>query len=286
MNKLELKNISKSFNKSSILDNISAVFEDKKIYGLLGTNGAGKTTLLNLISGKYVLDQGAIFIDGQPAYANRKVLQKIYLMGSDDDAFKHHSIMSIFKITNNLNERFQYDKAMDLSEKFSLDIGGNYSFLSMGDKTLLRLIVALSMNAEILLFDEPTQSLDLKKRELFYQELIKNYLTAPKLIIVATHLFYEMKNVFNDLLILDKTKVRVMDSIDNLQSKYWILTDIKEQIRSLQLEESIIYRYGTKDIETVIFFADETNTELLLKIKACSDAKHVDLKELFMSLTI
>ena len=61
--KIELKNISLSFNKRQILDNISLTIREGEICGLLGPNGAGKSTIFNIIIGLIKPDFGDIFID-------------------------------------------------------------------------------------------------------------------------------------------------------------------------------------------------------------------------------
>ena len=80
MSIIEIKKVSKSYNKKQVLNNINITFEENKIYGLLGRNGAGKTTLLNLITDRAVVDSGEITIDGENVYENDNALEKIYFM--------------------------------------------------------------------------------------------------------------------------------------------------------------------------------------------------------------
>ena len=61
--KIELKNISLSFNKRQILDNITCTIREGEICGLLGPNGVGKSTIFNLIIGLLKPDYGSVFID-------------------------------------------------------------------------------------------------------------------------------------------------------------------------------------------------------------------------------
>ena len=80
MSIIEIKKVSKSYNKKQVLNNINITFEENKIYGLLGRNGTGKTTLLNLITDRVVVDSGEITIDGENVYENDNALEKIYFM--------------------------------------------------------------------------------------------------------------------------------------------------------------------------------------------------------------
>ena len=70
MNGIEVKNLSKNFGDVQALQNVSVVFEERKIYGLLGRNGAGKSTLLNIITGRIFASQGNVNVDGETSVEN------------------------------------------------------------------------------------------------------------------------------------------------------------------------------------------------------------------------
>lgn len=77
MSTVEIKNLSKNFGDTAALRNVSLVFGDNKIYGLLGRNGAGKTTLINIITNRLFATDGAVFIDGEPAEENGHAQSRI-----------------------------------------------------------------------------------------------------------------------------------------------------------------------------------------------------------------
>ena len=80
MSKIEIKNLSKDFNRIKALKNVSITFSPNKIYGLLGRNGAGKTTLLNIITNKLFASAGEILVDGESAVENDNAQSKIFHM--------------------------------------------------------------------------------------------------------------------------------------------------------------------------------------------------------------
>ena len=77
---IKVKNVSKSFNDSVILDDISIDFYENKIYGLLGKNGVGKTTLLNIITKQLISKSGTIEIFGQNINESDDVLDKLCIL--------------------------------------------------------------------------------------------------------------------------------------------------------------------------------------------------------------
>lgn len=99
MSIIEIKKVSKSYNKKQVLNNINITFEENKIYGLLGRNGAGKTTLLNLITDRAVVDSGEITIDGENVYENDNALEKIYFMTERTLYPEDYKVKEIFKWT-------------------------------------------------------------------------------------------------------------------------------------------------------------------------------------------
>lgn len=77
---VKVKSVSKSFNDSVILDDISIDFYENKIYGLLGKNGVGKTTLLNIITKQLISKNGTVEIFGQNINENDGVLDKLCIV--------------------------------------------------------------------------------------------------------------------------------------------------------------------------------------------------------------
>ena len=70
---IKISNISKSIDKTSILENIDIEIKKGSVFGLIGVNGAGKSTLLRLMSGVYKPDKGTITYGGEPVYDNAAV---------------------------------------------------------------------------------------------------------------------------------------------------------------------------------------------------------------------
>ena len=89
---IQLQNISKSFGPVQALKDVNAVFEENRIYGLLGRNGAGKSTLLNILTNRIFPDKGAVLVDGENARENDRAQSKIFLMS---EAVLHPEAMRV-----------------------------------------------------------------------------------------------------------------------------------------------------------------------------------------------
>ena len=157
---VKVKNVSKSFNDSVILDDISIDFYENKIYGLLGKNGVGKTTLLNIITKQLISKSGTIEIFGQNINESDDVLDKLCIVRERE--FPENDIL--IKELFNTYSYFYKDYDKNLQEKlcayFELDSKKSYRKLSRGMKSIVSNIIGICSNASITIFDEPTIGLD------------------------------------------------------------------------------------------------------------------------------
>jgi len=219
MSVITINNISKNFKEVEALKNFSATFEENKIYGLLGRNGAGKSTLLNLLTNKIFPTSGEILIDGENVLENDKALSKMFCMSDKNLYPESFKIKQAFKWTKEFFPDFDSDYATELSKKFGLDIKKRIKGLSTGYNSIFKLIIALSANTPIVLFDEPVLGLDANHRDVFYKELIKNYSENPRTIIISTHLIEEVSGIIEDVIIIKNGEKILDDSVQNVLAK-------------------------------------------------------------------
>ena len=177
---IKVKNVSKSFNDSVILDDISIDFYENKIYGLLGKNGVGKTTLLNIITKQLISKSGTIEIFGQNINESDDVLDKLCIVRERE--FPENDIL-IKELFNTYSYFYKdYDKNLQekLCDYFELDSKKSYRKLSRGMKSIVSNIIGICSNASITIFDEPTIGLDADNRNEFYKILLDSYIKNPK----------------------------------------------------------------------------------------------------------
>lgn len=216
MNAIQIKNITKRYGRVTALDNISFSFEHGRIYGFLGRNGAGKTTLINIIANRIFADEGEVLIDGLPAKENIEVHEKIYCMSEKDLYDSNLKLKEIFKWTDRFYDHFQIDKAYEIAKKFSLDTEKRFPALSKGQQSIFKLTVALALDVPYVIFDEPVLGLDANHRELFYQLLLQDYEERQRTIILATHLIEEVANIIEEVVLIDKGKILLQESVEDL----------------------------------------------------------------------
>ncbi|MBF7125429.1 amino acid ABC transporter ATP-binding protein [Pediococcus pentosaceus] len=165
---LELKNVVKSFNGKTIINNLNLKIQDGKILTIVGPSGAGKTTLLRSISGLEKIDSGEFLLDGQPfdPYESRDNESVIGVVFQDFQLFPNLSVIDNITLApiNVLHQKETEakERVQNIIERLDLTkFVEQYPYqLSGGQKQRVAIARALAMNPSILCYDEPTSALD------------------------------------------------------------------------------------------------------------------------------
>lgn len=204
---IEGKGLTMRFGNNTALDGVDVCFGDNKIYGLLGRNGAGKSTLLSVVTNRLLPTAGEVFIDGEPARENDRVLGRVYYMGEKTLLPDTATVAQLFRWTGDFYPGFDGEYAGQLADTFGLPEKKKLKNLSTGYLTIAKLIAALASNAPYTLFDEPVLGLDANHREVFYRQLIESYSRQPRTILVSTHLIEEVADIIEQVVIIKAGKI-------------------------------------------------------------------------------
>ena len=204
---IEGKGLTMRFGNNTALAGVDVCFGDNKIYGLLGRNGAGKSTLLSVVTNRRLPTAGEVFIDGEPARENDRVLGRVYYMGEKTLLPDTATVAQLFRWTGDFYPGFDGEYAGQLADTFGLPEKKKLKNLSTGYLTIAKLITALASNAPYTLFDEPVLGLDANHREVFYRQLIESYSRQPRTILISTHLIEEVADIIEQVVIIKAGKI-------------------------------------------------------------------------------
>jgi ribose transport system ATP-binding protein len=212
---LEIKNLNKFFGPTHANINISLTLKKGEVKGIIGENGSGKSTLISQIAGMLPRDSGQMLLHGReynpksPLDANEKkiamVVQELGVIGNLPlgvnvylgrmRQFSKGGIIQIEKLYKAVNE--QFDKwGIPRIPPNQLSAG-----LSIETRKMIELIRALSVDPEILILDEITQSLSLNNRNKLY-EIIKKFKETGRSLIVITHDVEELIAISDSITVL------------------------------------------------------------------------------------
>ena len=205
---VDIENVSKRFMGVTVLDDVSITINRDDKIAMMGPNGAGKTTLVRSMLGFYHIDSGKIVIDGKEPVKNReRVLQEVSFIPQLPPPIKltlSELLDFVHKSTNT-----DIDAIKREAESMALDISAHlkkpFFKLSGGMKQKLLISIALARKSSLMIFDEPTASLDPKAREKFYALL--DGIDREFAAIYITHRAEELEGLVNRHIYMDLGKV-------------------------------------------------------------------------------
>ncbi|ERJ12326.1 ABC transporter ATP-binding protein [Haloplasma contractile] len=221
------------------VDDISFDVKPGEIFGLLGPNGAGKTTALRCISTLIKPNSGDILVDGDVSVVKEEDKARSYLSFLTnelklEDHFTPNYIFNYFAKLYGLNDKEIEERKEILFKKFGVDKFKEVkiSQLSTGMKQKISIAVSLSHNPPIIIFDEPTNGLDILTARTVtdYLEELRN---EGKTIIISTHIMSVASKLCDRIGILIDGKIRTIGSLDEI---------LKEQ-EAIDLEDAFFKIY-------------------------------------------
>ncbi|MCX4365428.1 MAG: ABC transporter ATP-binding protein [Bacilli bacterium] len=216
MELVKCSNLCKSFDNKKILDNINLVIPRGKIIGLLGKNGMGKTTLLKLINDLLTPTNGEISINGEKPGINSKRI--ISYLPERTYLDKGMTISQILKFFEEFYEDFNKKKALKLLKDLDLDVNVKISKMSKGMQEKLQLILVMSRDAELYILDEPLGGVDPATRDYILDTILSNF-NEKASVIISTHLISDIERILDEVIFIDKGKIVLTSSADELRTK-------------------------------------------------------------------
>ena len=221
---INVENISKTFGDKVVLNDLSLTIDKKEVVTLIGSSGCGKSTLVRCIAGLESIQKGKITIDNTEVKNVKSVAGKIGMVFQNFNLFQHYTVL------DNVSKPLQTIKKMKKSEADELgrellkkvhleDQASQYpSTLSGGQKQRVAIARALAMNPEIMIFDEPTSSLDPElAHEVF--ETIRDLAEEGQTMIIVTHQINAIKNFATRVVFLSHGKIAAQGDVETMFGK-------------------------------------------------------------------
>ena len=210
---IELKNVSKTFRRTRVLDGIDLSIRPGERIALIGSNGAGKTTMIRCILGEYVFD-GEVLIDGVSPRAHRTtVLQKIAFVPQMPPPLR----MPVWELVDFASRlcHTDHERIGGIAERLGLDISEvrrrPFMKLSGGQKQKLLIAIAMGRDADTLIMDEPTANLDPAARQIVFELLAER---LDKSMIISSHRLEEVAMLVNRVVEMDRGRIVLDDHVE------------------------------------------------------------------------
>ncbi len=222
---IEFKNVSKSFGKHLVLNNMSMSVPFGEITGIIGASGSGKTTILNLLIGFYKQTSGKIMFQSREILKDIKNVNTIFGFATQGGSFygelNVEENLKYFGKLYSLKSKAINDRITELLRLLELEearkfLGKN---LSAGMQRRLDIACALIHSPKVLILDEPTEDLDpLLRKEII--KTLKKIRDTGTTIILTSHLLGEIETLCENIGILNCGRIVKFDSPSNLKKLY------------------------------------------------------------------
>ncbi len=228
---LELKQVQKKYG--SFLLDVSIKIEEGQVIGFIGANGAGKSTTFKAILGLISLDGGECRIfDKKMEGLELKEREKIGTVLADSCFSGYLTVKDIMPIMDSMYADFSKKEFEEKCRQFQIPLQKQIKEFSTGMKAKLKVLLALSHNAKLLILDEPTSGLDVAAREEIL-DMLRDYMEdGTRGILISSHISSDLEGFCDELYMVDNGKIIMKEDMDVLLSDYGVL-----KVSLLQYEE-------------------------------------------------
>jgi ABC-2 type transport system ATP-binding protein len=230
---IRLENVTKNYASFDL--DISLEVLPNRITGIIGQNGAGKSTTFKLILGLIQKDYGNITILNESSYS-KNIAQEIGVVLADSGFSGYLTIQDLIPIQKAMYTNFDEPYFIKQCEKFGLPRNKKIKEFSTGMKVKLKVIVAMSHHAKLLILDEPTSGLDVIARDEVLELLRDFMLEDNHSIVISSHISSDLESLCDDLYMIHNGRIVLHEDTDVLLSDYAILKVTSEQYATLDTQ--------------------------------------------------
>lgn len=248
MNAIEIKNLKKTYKDFS-LKNINLNLEQGTVMGLIGENGAGKTTLIRSIL-KLTSYEGDIKIFGKDISKDLK--EDIGIVMGDKFFTEKMKLKEVESIMESFYKNWDSEYFNFLVKKLEIPQTKPYKNLSTGNKMKVKIAIALSHKAKLLILDEPTSGLDPVVRDeildIFF-DFLKNKNVS---ILFSSHITSDLEKIADYVTYISNGEIVLSEAKDDLSFKYGLLRTSEDDVKKYDEKFFIKKRLNRYNIDILI----------------------------------
>lgn len=232
---LKLENVKKNYGDFSL--DCSMEVKRGQVTGIIGSNGAGKSTTFKSILGLIFPDGGNIEMFGKNindiTIKDKEKIGVVLTEANVNEILKAKDLVPIMKA---MYKSFSAEEYLGKCKQYKLPMDKPIKEYSTGMKAKLKLILALSHDAELLILDEPTAGLDvIMRNELL--DMLRDYMEDDNRgILISSHISTDLEGICDDLYMIADGKIVMHEDTDVLLSEYGIIKATKEQYDAIDKE--------------------------------------------------
>lgn len=219
---LEVKNLSKDYNGTVVLNDVSFKLESNLICGLLGPNGSGKTTLIKLINDLIQPSDGEIYFLGKKLALDAKT--NIAYLPEKSALNMGQTVESVIKMYEDFFLDFVREDTLRILKVFEIPLKKRLSQLSKGQRGKVQLALTLGRKVSLYILDEPLDGMDPASRDLIMKLIVK-FIRPQSTVIISTHQITDIEAYLDYALLLKQGNLFEQGTTKSLVKKYDMTLD-------------------------------------------------------------
>ncbi len=223
-NLVEATGLTLRYGPKTAVDNVSFHIPKGRVVGLLGHNGAGKTTLMKAMVG-LTQGTGALSVLGLNPHRQRvQLLESVCYIPDVAILPRWARVDELITLMSGLHPRFSAERARTLLRRTSVGLKDKVKTLSKGMVVQANLALIASIDARLMILDEPTLGLDVISRKSFYEMLIDEWCDGERSVVISTHQVEEIENLLSDVLMLNEGQLVLSISLEDMGKRFVALS--------------------------------------------------------------
>ena len=257
------RGLTKSYGATHALNDATFSVPAGRIVGLIGPNGAGKTTALKAVLG-LARFRGELSVLGLDPYRQRhQLMQDVCFIADVAVLPRWIRVRQLIDLTAATHPKFRRDVCEQFLQRTDIKRVSRVKELSKGMVTQLHLALVMAIDAKLLVLDEPTLGLDILMRKQFYETLLNEYFDEQRTILVTTHQVEEIEHILTDLIFIDRGRIVLDATMDEIQESYAQVAVRPEQIAAARALNPIAERQGLGRTHMLFKGVDRVDLERL-----------------------
>lgn len=217
---LTARNLNKRYGNQLAVDHINLDIQPGRIVGLIGPNGSGKTTTLKAALGLIPFEGELKVLGFDPRTQRDELMNNVCFIADVAVLPRWIRVREVIDFVEGTHPKFNREKAKHYLAKTKLKPEMRVKEMSKGMIVQLHLAIVMSIDAKLLVLDEPTLGLDILYRKQFYQNLLEEYFDEDKTIIVTTHQVEEIETILSDLIFIREGKITLNTTMDEIGDRF------------------------------------------------------------------
>lgn len=231
------------YSKRSVklaLRNLNLKLHKDEIIGLIGANGSGKTTFFKICNGALEPTRGHIEILGGDAVNDIRLKEEvIYSMHAlPIDSWMANMVLQCYSETY---PHFDLEFAQKSLELFEIPIKKRIRTFSQGMKSIFYFVCAMAARCQVTMLDEPFIGIDIEKRKIAYEILLRDYIEHPRTFIISSHNLSELEAVLSEMVLIDHGNLVFYEEMDRVREMLFRADGSDAQVEGFKTNPQLLH---------------------------------------------